>query len=135
MYTLSRTFEWMPAEQQTKELRRTRNAVAQNLAQPRPAFPAVEVIYDDKSVPRHVVDAAFDRAMIARHQAGRPAGFDVLAAFEAALPAAMEADAARRARLEPRPLYGNRERHVAEATGALPSELVAPLVIGDAATT
>lgn len=133
MYTMSRTFEFMDAEMQAKEIRRTRNAVAQNLAQPRPAFPAVEVIYNDKAVPRHVVDAAFDRAMIARHLAGRPVGFDTLAAFEAAMPDAMEADAARCARLEPRPLYGDRERHAAEAAGALPSELVAPLVIGGAA--
>jgi hypothetical protein len=134
MYTMSRTFEFMNAEMQAKEIRRTRNAVAQNLSQPRPAFPSVEVVYLGKSVPRHIVDAAFDRAVIARHMAGRPPGFDLLAAFEAALPDALEADAARRARMEPMPVYSGRERHAAdaaaEAAGALPSELVAPLVVG-----
>lgn len=133
MYVVSRTFELMPVEQQAKEIRRTRNAVADNLAQPRPAFPAVEVIHNNKAVPRHIVDDAFARAVIARHQAGRPPGFDTLAAFEAALPAALEAAAARRARMEPIGLYSGRERHAAEQAAQLPSELVAPLVVGSAA--
>lgn len=126
---MSRTFELMPVEQQAKEIARTRRWVADNLSQPRPAFPAVEVIHNGKAVPRHIVDDAFARAVIARHQAGRPPGFDLLAAFQSALPAAIQAAEERNKRFEAMPVYSGRERNAADAQTRPPSELCAPLVI------
>lgn len=125
-------FDHMAGAVRQREINRTRRAVQDWLAErPRTEFPAVELRFDNRIMPPHVVDAAFTRVRQVRHAAGSPRDFDWLAAMAQALPAAIESDRARIARLEPLAHLttdGARKNGEAAKDG-LPRELQAPLIL------
>lgn len=127
-----RDFAHMSGDKRQREVNRTRRAVVDLLNERgRTEFPDVPVLFNNKNVPAHVLDAAHTAARQARRAAGSPAEFDWLGALSAALPAALEANYARIARREPiTHLSSDGARKNAEAARkGIPKELVAPLIL------
>lgn len=126
-----KTFGGLDAVERGTELRKTRRAVQEYLSErPRGEFPSVEVVYCGRIVPPHVVDAAYTRASYARLVAGKPEGFDWIAAIERALPGELQAERDRIASMAPLPRRLGGEGNAMWQRDRFPVGLMAPLVLG-----
>ncbi|WP_043345422.1 hypothetical protein [Belnapia moabensis] len=124
-------FDGMPPEMQQREACRTRSAVADLLSRPRAEFPAVVVRFAGREVPEHVLDAAWTAARMTHRAMGRPLHYDWISALAAEMPSALAAEAGRKQRMEPLPVFdANGARKAGSAARQdVPRELVAPLVL------
>ena len=125
-------FDHMSGDKRQREVNRTRRAVLDLLNERgRTEFPDVLVLFNNKNVPVHVLDAAHTAARQARRAFANPEAFNWLEAIAAALPAALESDHARIARREPiTHLSSDGARKNADAARkGIPKELVAPLIL------